>query len=61
MCNTSNISSNRGDFDETKFVLFDKNDEVLEKYNNIWKKVSKFYKRNLIMSLNTMINIQKLK
>ena len=34
------------DFDETKFMFFlIKNDELLEKYNEIWDKVSKVIKK----------------
>ena len=29
----------RRDFDETKYVFLMRNDELLEKYNEIWEKV----------------------
>ena len=35
------ISAYRRDFDETKYMSFDKNDELLEKYNKIWDKIGK--------------------
>ena len=36
------------DFDETKFMSFQiKNDELLEKYNEIWDKVSNIIKKGL--------------
>ena len=35
------MSSYRKDFDETRYIFFVvKDDELLEKYNEIWKKVS---------------------
>ena len=42
----------RRDFDETKYITFlIKDDELLEKYNEIWEKVSKTITKNLIVSL----------
>ena len=34
-----------------------KNDELLDKYNEIWDKVNKVIKKDLIVSLCTMTNI----
>ena len=33
------------DFYETKYRYFDKNDELLEKYNEIWEKASTSFKK----------------
>ena len=39
----------RRDFDETKYISFlIKDNELLEKYNEIWKKVSKSIKTELV-------------
>ena len=41
-----NISAYRKDFDETKYISFlVKDDELLEKYNEIWKKVKNSLKK----------------
>ena len=41
-----NISAYRKDFDETKYISFlIKDDELLEKYNEIWKKVKHSLKK----------------
>ena len=40
------MSAYRKDFDKTKYMsFFDKNDEVLEKYNEIWEKVKNITKK----------------
>ena len=41
------INAYRKHFDETKYMLFFliKNDELIEKYNEIWNKVSKVIKK----------------
>ena len=40
------MNAYKRDFDETKFMFFlIKNDELLEKYNEIWDKVSKVIKK----------------
>ena len=48
-------------FDETKFMLFVIDDKLLEKYNNIWNKVSInktiVSKNNLRMNQYSMKNI----
>ena len=53
------MSAYRRDFDKTKcmsFFMKDKN--LLEKYNEIWKKSQQHYqKRNLTVNLYTMKNI----
>ena len=47
----------RRDFDETKYITFlIKDDELLEKYNEIWEKVSKTITKNLIVSLRLIRN-----
>ena len=55
------MSAYRKDFDKTKYMSFlIKNDELLEKYNEIMKfgtKSARILKRDLIVSLYTMINI----
>ena len=38
------MSACRRDFDETKYVFLIKNDELLEKYDKIWEKVSNIIK-----------------
>ena len=48
----------RRDFDKTKcmpFLIKDK--KLLEKYNEIWKKVSNIIKKNLTVNQYTMKNI----
>ena len=40
------MKANRRDFDETKYMSFlTKGDELLEKYNKIWNKVSNIMKK----------------
>ena len=39
------LSAYRRDFDETKYMSFLKNYELLEKYNEIWEKASKAVKK----------------
>ena len=54
------MSACRRNFDETKymFVFFlIKDNEMPEKYNEIWGKVSKDIKKDLIVSLYTIKNI----
>ena len=53
----------RGDFGETKYMSFlIKDDQLSEKYNEIWGKVGKaIKKKNLIVNLFTTKNVQKLK
>ena len=52
------ISAHRRDFDETKYMSFlIKDDELLEKYSEIWDKVSNSMKKDLIVNLYTMTNI----
>ena len=42
----SKMSAHRRDFNETKYMSFlIKDDELLEKYNEIWEKVSKCTKK----------------
>ena len=54
----SKISAYRTDFDETKCKSFlIKDDELLEKYNEICEKVSNSIKRDLIGNLYTTENI----
>ena len=49
------MTAYRKDFNKTKYVSFlIKDDELLEKYNEIWEKVKK---KNLIVKLYTMKNI----
>ena len=58
MCNASKRSAYRRDFDEIKYISFlIKNDELLERYNEIWDKVKKVIKKGFDSELNTMINI----
>ena len=52
------MGSYRRDFDESKYVSFlTKNDELLEKYNEIWKKSAIPSKKNLIVILYIMKKI----
>ena len=52
------MSAYRRDIDETKYMSFlVKDNELLEKYNEIWEKVKNSVKRKLIMNLYTMKNI----
>ena len=52
------MSAYRRDFDETKYISFlIENDELLEKYNEIWKNVKYSIKKELIVNLYTMKNI----
>ena len=39
------LSAYRRDFDETKYMSFFKNYELLEKYNESWEKASKAFKK----------------
>ena len=49
------MSGYRGDFDETKYISFlIKDDELLEKFNEIWEKGKDSLKKNLIVSHDTM-------
>ena len=51
------MSPYRKDLDETKYLSFlIKDDELLEKYNEIWEKVKKSLKNNLIVKQYTMKN-----
>ena len=46
------MSGYRNDFDESKYMsLSIKDGDLLEKYNEIWEKVSKSIKKNLIVNL----------
>ena len=48
----------RKDFDETKYISFlIKDDEFLEKYNEIWEKVKNSLKKKLIVNQYTRKNI----
>ena len=48
------MNAYRKDFDETKYMSFlIKDDELLKKYNKIWKKVKILSIKNLIMILYT--------
>ena len=51
------MSAYRGEFNETKYVFYIKDNELLEKYNEIWGKVKKSAKKNLIVNLYTIKNI----
>ena len=52
------MSAYRKDFDETEYMSFlIKDDELLEKSNEIWEKVKIVLKKNLIAKLYTMKNI----
>ena len=52
------ISVYKRDFDETKYISFlIKDDEILEKNNEIWKKVKNSIRKNLIVNQYTMNNI----
>ena len=42
------MSAYRRDFDETKYM---KDDQLLEKYNEIWEKLKIVPKKNLIVNL----------
>ena len=54
------MSAYRKDFDETKFIsVLTKDDELLEKYNKIWKKLKISSKKNLIVNQYIMKNIIK--
>ena len=53
-----NMSAYRKDFDETTYIYFlIKDDELLEKYNEIWVKVKNIIKNNLIVSHYIIKNI----
>ena len=46
------MSAYRRDLDENKYIPFlIKDDELLEKYNEIWKKLKIVSKKNLIVNL----------
>ena len=52
------MSAYRRDIDETKYMSFlIKDNELLEKYNEIWEKVKNSVKRKLMMNPYTMKNI----
>ena len=52
------MTAYRKDFDETKYIsLLIKDDEFLEKYNEIWEKVQNILKKKLIVNQYTMKNI----
>ena len=52
------MTAYRKDFDETKYIsLLIKDDEFLEKYNEIWEKVKNILKKKLIVNQYTMKNI----
>ena len=52
------MSAYRSDFEETKYLSFlIKNDELLQKCDEIWEKVKNSIKNNLIVNLYTMKNI----
>ena len=54
----SKMSACIRDFDETKYISFlIKNEELLEKYNEIWDKISNTVKKGLNSQLDTMKNI----
>ena len=54
------MSAYRKDFDETKFIsVLIKDDELLEKYNKIWKKLKISSNKNLIVNQYIMKNIIK--
>ena len=56
------IRAYRRDFDETKYFSFlIKNCELLEKYNEIWEKVSNGIKNEFNSDLYIIKNIYKLK
>ena len=53
-----NMSAFIRDFEETKYISFSiKNEELLEKYNEIWDKISNTIKKGLNSQLDTMKNI----
>ena len=52
------MTAYRSDFDETKYIYFLlEDDELLEKYNEIWEKLKIVSKKNLIVNQYTMKNI----
>ena len=52
------MTAYRKDFDETKYISFlIKDDEFLEKYNEIWEKVKNSLKKKLIVNQYTRKNI----
>ena len=52
------MTAYRKDFDETEYISFlIKDDEFLEKYNEIWEKVQNILKKKLIVNQYTMKNI----
>ena len=51
------MSAYRRNFDETKYMPFlITNDELLEKYSQIWEKVKNSINKNLTVNLCTMKN-----
>ena len=56
------MTAYRKDFGETKYMSFlIKNDELLEKYNEIWEKIKNSFKKEFDSESVTMKNIQNLK
>ena len=52
----------RKDFEETKYISFlIKDDELLEKHNEIWEKIKIVSQNSFAVNQYTMTNIQKLK
>ena len=52
------MSAYRRDFDETNYVYFlIKDHKLLQKYSEVWQKLKIILRKNLIVSLYTMINI----
>ena len=52
------MSAYRKDLDEIKYMYFlIKDDELLEKYNEIWERVCNSIKKNLIVKLYTIKSI----
>ena len=52
------MSAYRRHFDKTKCMSFlIKDEKLLQKYNDIWKKVSNITKKNLTVNLDTIKNI----
>ena len=52
------MSAYRRDSDENQYFFLDKkNGELLQKYNEIWNKVSNTTKKDLIVNLFTMKSI----
>ena len=52
------MTAYRSDFDETKYIYFLlEDDELLEKYNEIWEKLKIVSKKNLIVNQYAVKNI----